>query len=194
MLRQSLVRILNHWLLQETWARTRLEPFAGQTVQLASGALSVSLTITDRGLFERASPHLTTPSVTISLPADWPQQALASHTSRPAIFALARISGSVDLAEALGFVFRNLRWDVEGDLSLLFGDIAAHRLVKISQRFAAWHLDAAKRLAVNLTEFLVEESPGLARKTDIAAFCTAVDAIRGECDQLENRFQQLERL
>jgi ubiquinone biosynthesis protein UbiJ len=190
MLLKSVVRILNHLLLQEKWARVKLQPFAGQAVRLESGAPPVSLTlsITDQGLFEAASSPLVSPTVRISLPTDWPQQAIASGST---IFALAQISGPVDFAEVLGFVFRNLRWDIEGDLSKLVGDVVAHRLVDVSKRFVSWQQDAAKRLAFNLTDFFVEESPSIARAADIATFCTAINAVRDQCDKLEKRFQRL---
>lgn len=68
----------------------------------------------------------TVATVTISFPQD---ALLLVLTDRPAFVAAARISGSGELAECLGFVFRNLQWDIESDLSQWVGDIAARRLL-----------------------------------------------------------------
>ena len=67
--------------------------------------------------------------VSISLPAAAPLLALQG---KDAVMRAARIEGSAEFAETLGFVIRNLRWDAEEDLSKVVGDIAAHRI-------AAWH-------------------------------------------------------
>lgn len=64
----------------------------------------------------------TAAAVSITLPADAPLRAL---TDRPALMASAQISGSAEFAECLGFIRRNLHWDVEADVSTLVGDIAA---------------------------------------------------------------------
>jgi ubiquinone biosynthesis protein UbiJ len=68
--------------------------------------------------------------VSISLPAAAPLLALQG---KDAVMRAARIEGSAEFAEALGFVIRNLRWDAEEDLSKMVGDIAAHRIVKGSR-------------------------------------------------------------
>jgi ubiquinone biosynthesis protein UbiJ len=190
MLQRSIVSILNHLLLQETWSRTKLMPFAGQTVRFESGALSASLAIGSHGLFKTASNNQDAASVTLSLPADWLQQALVNRSSP---FTLARISGSLDLAEALGSVFRNLSWDAEGDLSMLVGDIASHRLVDVGKRLVAWHQESLWRLAINFTEFWVEEHPTIAQPMDVRTFCSTVNVVREECASLEIRLQRLER-
>jgi len=187
MLQRITVRLLNHLLLQETWFRSRLEPFSGQTVRFESGALSFSLAIGEHGFFSAAGTQ-DTPSVTLSLPADWPLQTL---TSRSGFLALTRISGAVDFAEALSTLFHHLSWDAESDLSTLIGDVAAYRFIKIGKRFVAWHQASTKRLAFNLTDFFVEENATIAHSDDVAAFCTEVNVVREECNRLENRLLRL---
>lgn len=80
-------------------------------MRLELGALSLPLAIGSTGLFV-TSDNNATADVTITLPAGAPLRAM---TDRPSLFAAARISGSAELAESLGFVFRNLSWDVESE-------------------------------------------------------------------------------
>lgn len=189
MLAGTALRFANHVLAGEQWARARLQLFAGQTAHLEFGKLSLPVTITSAGLLA-AGDRQATAAVTISLPEDAPLRAL---TDRPALFASARIAGSADLAETLGFVFRNLRWDAEDDLSRLFGDIAARRLVQGGKQFAQRQLQKMKNFTLNVAEYLTEENPSIARRADVARFCGAVDALQDDCNRLERRLRELER-
>lgn len=188
MLTGTALKFVNHVLIGTTWARTRLKPFAGLSARFSFGPFAVPVTVSDVGLFT-ASEQNTTAAVCIQLPANAPLRAL---TDRPSLFAAAQISGSAEFAEALGFVFRNLRWEAEDDLSRLVGDVAAHRLLQGGRRFGQWQLQRAKNLALNVAEYLTEEIPVIARHTDIEHFCSAVDVVRNDCTRLEKRLQKLE--
>ena len=188
MLPRIALRLLNHLLFHETWARSRLKAFAGQTLRLEVGGLAVLLSIDNTGLFEGGTSRALAPTVSITLPNDWLRHAVANHTS---VFSLANITGSADLAETLGFVFRNLHWDAESDLSLWIGDVAALRLVRGSKRLFSWHVEAVKRLSLNVTEFLVEENPTITRGYDLTKFCTEVDCVSDECTRLEKRLERI---
>jgi ubiquinone biosynthesis protein UbiJ len=179
---------INHLLVGEDWARDRLKPFAGQTVRLELGVLERSLEITADGLFAAGDENAAV-AVTITLPADAPLRALID---RPALFAAAQISGAAELAENLGFLFRNLRWDVESDLAGLVGDIAARRLVEGGKRVGRWQTAQARNLALNLAEYFTEENPLIARRQDLADFSAEVGALQKRLAQFEQRVAKLE--
>jgi ubiquinone biosynthesis protein UbiJ len=101
------------------------------------------------------------------------------------------VTGDTDLASALQFVFRNLRWDVEEDLSRLVGDTAAHRAVSAGRSFVAWQQGAMQRLGANVAEFLQEEQQSLARPADVQAFGLAVAETRDAVERLEKRIARL---
>lgn len=183
------IGFLNHLIASEDWARQRLAPFAGKTARLEAGALGVDLEITESGLFRRAASD-ERPAVRITLPADAPLRALGG---RAALLASAQISGSAELAEALGFIFRTLVWDVEADLAPVLGDIAAHRLVAGGRQLARWQAEQARNLAANVAEYFTEESPLIARERDVARFCSEVSGLSGELARVESRIAALER-
>lgn len=187
MLTSTALNFVNHLLGGEAWARTRLEPFAGQTATLSLGALTFPVTITKAGLFE-AGKQSARAAVEIALPADAPLRAL---TDRPSLFAAAHVTGSAELAEALSFIFRNLRWDAEDDLARLIGDVAARRVLMGGRQFVQWHRQRAKRFLLNVTEYLTEENPAIARRTDVTHFCRAVDSVRDDCARIETRIRNL---
>lgn len=174
---------INHLLAGEDWARDKLKPFAGQTLCLELGVLHRVFEITAGGLFAAGDEDAAV-AVTITLPADAPLRALID---RPALFAAAKISGCAGLAENLGFLIRNLRWDVETDLAGLVGDIAARRLVEGGKRVGKWQAEQARNLALNFAEYFTEENALIARRQDLADFCTEVDALQERLAQFEQR-------
>ena len=189
MLKFAALKVVNHLLAGESWARDRLKPYTGQTVCVHIGALKLPLEISSEGYFQTGNAD-SPAAVSITLPADAPLRAL---TDRPALMASAQISGSAEFAECLGFIRRNLHWDVEADVSTLVGDIAARRLVAGGKQLLEWHQQQARNLALNLAEYLTEENPTIASRADVTKFCTEVSRLQTELDPLEARVTMLEK-
>jgi ubiquinone biosynthesis protein UbiJ len=182
-----LIAAANHLLVQAAWARERLAPFAGHVAQIQMRPFEAAFLIGEDGCI--SSPAAAAePEVTISLPAATPLLALQGQD---AVMRAARIEGSAEFAEALGFVIRNLRWDVEEDLSRIVGDIAAHRIVAGTRGIAAWQRQAVQNLAENLAEYFTEEQPLIARRIAITDFSVEVDRLRDDVARLEKRLQRL---
>jgi ubiquinone biosynthesis protein UbiJ len=189
MLEQSAILMLNHLLKDAQWARERLAQSAGSTVRIAMPPFRLEFAIDADGKLSEASTQQ--PDVVIALPADAPLHALSGSE---ALMRKARITGSAELADSLGFVFRNLRWDAEEDLSRLVGDIAAHRLVAQARRLASWHVDATNNLAENFAEYLREEQPILTGARLAEEFAKNVDDLRDDVARLDKRVARLEKL
>jgi ubiquinone biosynthesis protein UbiJ len=189
MLAKAALALVNHLLTSEPWARRRLVSFAGRSARLQFGADAAwLLRINESGLFEIAEPG-TPATVSIGLPADAPARALIDSAS---IFSSATISGSADLAETLGFVVRNLRWDAEHDLSRLLGDVVARRGLRLARDLTRWQIDGVRKLALGVAEYLTEEDAAIARRRDIESFCAEVDALRDDLARFEKRLGRAE--
>lgn len=182
-----LLAAINHLLGQASWARDKLAPFAGHAAQIKMPPFEAAFLIGEDGCIGAAAADAEL-EVSISLPAATPLLALQG---KDAVMRAARIEGSAEFAEALGFVIRNLRWDAEEDLSKLLGDIAAHRIVAGTSEFVAWQQQAARNFAENLAEYFTEEQPLIARQADIAEFSSEIDRLRDDVARLEKRLQRL---
>lgn len=178
---------VNHVLGQAAWAREKLAPFAGHVARLSMPPLDAAFVVLEDGRITAPAPD-TEAEVTITLPATAPLLALQGHD---AVMRAARLEGSAEFAETLGFVIRHLRWDAEEDLSKVVGDIAAHRLVDTAKKAAAWQQRAARSVAENLAEYFTEEQPLIARQHAIADFARDVDTLRDDLARLEKRVQRL---
>lgn len=180
--------VVNHVLAGEDWARVRLAGFAGLTARVEFAGALLRFTILESGLL--AVAEATSPvAVSIRLPDDAPVRAL---TDRSSLFSAATIAGSVDLAETLAWVFRNLRWDVEHDLAQLLGDIVARRAVRLVKGLARWQVRGAGNLAAGLAEYLTEEERAIAPRREVEAFCAEVDALRDDFERVEKRLRRFE--
>jgi ubiquinone biosynthesis protein UbiJ len=180
---------LNHVLAQSSWARTKLLPFAGRQARLQLPIGPIDFLITDDGYAQTTGDGAdAVVDVTITLPLETPFLALQGKEK---VFAAARIEGSADFAEALGFVLRNLSWDAEADLARVVGDIAAHRLMGGLNAFVGWQKQAAQRLAENVAEYASEEQTLLLGGREMAGFKDRVAALGNGINALEQRLQKL---
>lgn len=178
---------INHLLEQAAWAREKLLPFAGHAARIKLPPFEAAFTIGADGCLAAPLPDANL-EVSISMPATTPLLALQG---KEAVMRAARIEGSAEFAEVLGFVIRNLRWDAEEDLSHIVGDIAAHRIVTGTKEFSAWQQQAARNFAANLAEYFTEEQPLIAREADISAFSGDIDQLRDDVARLEKRMKRL---
>jgi len=183
---------LNHLLQAEPWARARLAPFAGETLELRAPPLPrMRFAIAADGCLAAAAPA-----------ADPGIEAALVITLRPGAFAAAAkgeehflgsidVAGNARLASEVMFLARHLRWDVEEDVARLVGDVAAHRLVGLAREFAAWHVDAARRVAEGFVEYAAEEKRLLVTKAELQGIAAAHASLRDGLERLEKRIERL---
>lgn len=185
------IPLLNRLLTPEDWARNRLRAYAGQSFRLKVGDRNMlRVTVTADGFFASGDPT-SEETVVVRLPDD----AVARwFIDRAALISVATISGSADFAETLAFVFRNLRWDLTHDLAQLVGDVFARRATQLVTQLARFHMQSAKRLARNVTEFLTEEQTGIASHRDLDRHFQEIDTLRDDVARLQKRIEHYERL
>ena len=179
--------VLNRLLEAEPWARERLAPFAGETLELRAPPLpALRLAVLQGGGVQAGEAD---PSVTMTLKPDL-LPALArgeEHAARS-----VDVQGNGRLASEVLFLARHLRWDPEEDLSRVFGDVVAHRLAGAARAFAAWHVDAAQRIAGSLVDYATDEKQLLVRKMELATLAEPLAQLRDSIARLEKRLEPLE--
>src|SRR5512140_1012683 len=175
---------LNHLLNAEAWARDKLKPHAGQCVEFRSPPLpALRLDILDTGLLGSAAEDAA-PNLVVSI---GPAALLAVLRGEDALLREIGIEGNADLAGTVQYLFRHLRWDVAEDLSKVFGDALAERMVTEGRRFAAWNRETTEKLAQNFAEYWTEEQPLLARPAEVRRFLADADQLRDDLARLEKR-------
>lgn len=178
---------LNHLIADAPWAGERLRCHAGARVAIAGGPLTLLLAIDASGLLQ-ATDATAEPDVRIELPDDFLLRALVDRND---LMRGARLSGAADVAETLAFVFRNLRWDAEGDLAALIGDIPARRLSLAAGAVARNAREGLSRLGANISEYAANEGELVADGAAVRDFVSAVDVLRDDLARLEKRIGRL---
>ncbi len=144
---------LNHLLASEPAAPERLVRHAGRCVALRADALPswlpvLRFRVTPAGLLEWA-PEEGGPEANdelqMSFEASSPARAVLDWLNgrRPDV----AIRGDAAFAADLHWVVENLRWDVQADLSRLFGPVAAEALARAGRGVAAALRGAAQTAA-----------------------------------------------
>jgi len=184
----QLVGALNHLLRGQPWLRQRLLPFAGRTAALEVFPAKLLVSVgADGQLLPAAEESGADVVVRIPVPA-----ALALTAGDERARSRIQMSGDPAFAAVLGGVLRELRWDVEEDLSRVVGDIAAHRIVAAGRALLDWQGRAARNLSQTFAEFLTEEKPVLAPRAELEDWVREVDLVREATERLEKRIAQLE--
>jgi ubiquinone biosynthesis protein UbiJ len=133
-MQRRVVLLLNHVLMQESEAMTRLMHQKGQTLLLQWRSFTFKLTATPAGLLDLA-PTEFTPDLVMTVTETSPL-ALAQAVLRgdkPAV----HIEGNVQLAAEVNWLVEHVRWDLEEDLARVIGDVPAHTLSQVAQSVVA---------------------------------------------------------
>jgi ubiquinone biosynthesis protein UbiJ len=181
---------LNALLGREPWAGERLARHAGKTVRFAWGRQRLSLTLGSDGRVSPADEAIV-PDVTLTLKPEKIRLAGLPAGSLPDFAEVTHISGDAGLAQVVGDLARDLRWDPEDDLARMMGDIPASRLVAGARAAASGVRDAGGRLAANVAEYLAEETATLAGKPSLAQHVLDVAQLQSDADALERRIAAL---
>jgi len=179
---------VNRLLRQNSWAMERLRPYAGKIVHVECFPLTLLLGIGEAGETIAASAQ-NVPAVTIRLTPGVMLRLAARDASAWNDIA---VEGDPQLAAALNHIAHNIRWDVEEDLSRVFGDIAAHRMVEAGRKLDNWGRQGADNLARSFAEYWTEEQPLIANRADVEQFNRDVDALRDDVARVEKRIERLE--
>lgn len=191
----AFVAAFNHLIDQAPWAQQRLAPYASRHVRLVSGPLTIGFALAADGhaLIERSGDEDERAAADVTLVVAFDRLPSLLGEGLDKTGGAIRLDGDADLAEALGFVFRNLRWDAEEDLSRVVGDIAAHRLVSSATRLHRGNLRALESVTANLGEYLTEEAAMLVRPAALTPMNVELNTLRDDLARLEKRIGRLER-
>jgi ubiquinone biosynthesis protein UbiJ len=183
-----LTSALNHLLDAEPWARERLAPFAGEMLEIRASPLPrLRFTIASDGRLGADLPAAE-PSLVVTIR---PEALAAAMKGKDHLLRSIDVAGNAELAGEVMFLARHLRWDVEEEVAKFVGDVAAHRLVGLASDAAAWHADAARRIAGSVVEYAVEEKRVLVKRAALEDVAAAHVRLRDGLERIEKRIERL---
>jgi len=194
-------KVLNHLILQEAWAHRLLSLHEGKVVllQLPVGDLMLQINggyfsyyqVTNEGLAtdQNDTKTLIQPSVTFKVS----QEAVWGYLSGGKTAALkhVKIAGDVDFASDLNRLVTDLHWEVEEDLSRLFGDAVATRITKQSKTMIAQGQAAITDLQTGIKGYLVNEKNILVDQSTFVELKSELRILRDDVERSEKRIERL---
>jgi ubiquinone biosynthesis protein UbiJ len=182
------LRAFNALLRREDWARYRLSPHAGKSLRFTLSAWSFDVTISSDGELRLSDPAVV-PDVSISLPQGrhtelwtlWREGRLRDVSS------ILHLEGDAGLVQVVAELARDLRWDIEDELSHIVGDIAALRVLGSMRALSEGVRGAARHGRENIAEYLGEESGLLVQRREFTAWQTQVEGLSARLDGLDRR-------
>ena len=178
---------INHLLRGATWARERLQPSAGKTARFSVAPFTLTLAILESGEIA-AAPALVSADATFTLTPGIALRMLAADQNA---WQQVEVSGDPTLTREILYIAQNLRWDIEEDLSRVFGDVAAHRMVRTGNELNRWRRETAASFARSLAAYWTEERPLIASRGNVERFVRDVDNLRDDVARLEKRIVNL---
>ena len=184
---------INHVLKSEPWASGELARHAGKTILLQLPLGNLCFEINSAGLFIHLK-EIDSPSLLLEVSATALNTLAGSSGSlREQAFKAVKITGDADLAQLLGRLAGQLRWEYEEDLARLVGDVPASIAVKQGKKFVSATRSAATDLLDNVVEYISEEKKVLLNKRDFVLRKSEISELRESIDRMEKRIQLLEQ-
>jgi ubiquinone biosynthesis protein UbiJ len=184
-------RGINHVLSSEPWATGELARHAGKTILLKLPVGDLCFEITPAGLLA-VSEASDTSSLVLEVSARALSELAGSTGSlREQAFKAVKITGDADLAQLLGRLVGQVRWEYEEDLARLVGDAPANFAVRQGKKFVSASKSAASDLLSNVVEYVSEERKVLLNQRDFMAHKNELNELRDAVDRMEKRIQIL---
>ena len=186
-------RGINHVLASEPWASTQLARHAGKNILLQLPLGNLCFEINPDGLLISLK-EIETPSLTLEVSAKALSDLAGSSGSlREQAFKAVKITGDADLAQLLGRLAGQLRWEYEEDLARLVGDAPANFAVRQGKKLVSATRSAATDFLDNVVEYISEEKKVLLNKRDFIVRKSELSELRDSVDRMEKRIQFLEQ-
>jgi len=186
-------RGINHVLSSEPWASAVLAKHAGKTILLQLPMGNLCFEISSAGLLN-VLKEADNPSLTLEVSSKALGELAASSGSlREQAFKAVKLTGDADLAQLIGRLAGQLRWEYEEDLARLVGDAPAHFAVRQGKKFISASRSAVSDLLDNVVEYVSEERRVLLNKRDFIAHKSELNDLRESVDRIEKRIQLLQQ-
>ncbi|MBT8558712.1 hypothetical protein G6712_06975 [Polynucleobacter paneuropaeus] len=189
----ALCRGVNHVLASEPWAMAELSPHVGKSISLNLPMGQMAVEITPQGKIA-ALDSTDQASLLLEVSAQALSGLLASSGNlRDQAFKAVKISGDADLAQLIGRLVSQVRWEYEEDLAKWVGDAPANFAVRQAKTMVKAGQAATKDFLQNVVEYVSEERKILLNKRDFMIRKNELNELRDSVDRIEKRISLLEQ-
>jgi len=177
--------ILNHLLLQNDWMQSKLIDHKNKILAIEISGLKNIFIVEENGQLRSLNESKKIDCIIKLTINDFINQVVNNKNGK------ISIEGDMELANQVTQVLKNIKWDIEEDLSKYIGDIPAVHTTKFLKKV----FNSSQRNMFNLTSSLIEywqeESPILAKKRNVEIFNSKVDKIVEDVERIDVRFNTI---
>ncbi len=191
---QVSVNLLNALLNREPWAKDKVAAHAGKTVRINIARFSFLYTLHYDGSLSVADAAIV-PNVILSLPEDKLSElpdAIRNRDNPQLLSSLLHLEGDAGLAQLVSDLARDLRWDIEHDLTRMVGPILAKRLMQGFGFVRENSQVMVRRGAENVSEYLSEEARMILSRPALDSLQEQVKQQNKQLDDLQIRIRALQ--
>lgn len=192
--KQIAIRLLNAVLDREPWALQKVVAHAGKTIRLNISKYTIRLTIQADGHVIQANDD-SIANVTLTINDQSLKQlpgAISRKASLDELASLLHIEGEAGLARLISELARDLRWDIEAELTKLVGPFMATMLMSTLKKAKHVGQDLSARGIANVNEFLTFESKVLVPNVMMRGLRDDVRDLSEQMKQIEQRLKRLQ--
>ncbi|QKT03667.1 SCP2 sterol-binding domain-containing protein [Ectothiorhodospiraceae bacterium 2226] len=174
-------------------APRRLARLAGKTIalELRGTPWTVYCVPAEGGLALRDHSDAPADARIRATPLTYLRLALSDDSTDLVFAGEVQVEGDVELGQRFQRLLTGLDIDWEERLAQLIGDVAAHQLMRAARATGAWSKATAHNLALDLGEYLQDETRLLPPRALVEDYLAAVDRTRSDVDRLEQRVRRL---
>jgi ubiquinone biosynthesis protein UbiJ len=103
------------------------------------------------------------------------------------------IEGDVASGQAIRKLLQAIDIDWEEELSLVTGDLVAHKSMRLLQQFKGWLRNSGDKLQQDVSEFLQMDNRDLPLPEQVNRFIEDTSRLRNDVDRLEARLQRIQQ-
>lgn len=189
----AISRGINHVLKTEPWAMAELAKHTGKSIALQLPMGVFCFEIRHEGLLAVLGEC---PAPTLSLDVSATALSALGASSgglREQAIKVVKITGDAELAQLLGRLAGQLRWEYEEDLARVIGDGLANFTVRQGKKLVTAGRSAASDLLENIVEYVSEEKKVLLNQRDFIVRKNELNELRDAVDRIEKRIQFLKQ-
>lgn len=176
--------IIDHVLNQNDWMREKLSQYENKVIALIIGPFAFDFIVcSDGNLKTIKNPSNSDTKIQMSIDA-FIKTFITKEKKG------INISGDIDLARDFADILSAIEWDIEDDLSRIFGDIVAHEISQAGKSFMQQNKRNVLEISGALVEFWQEENKILSKKNDVHEFIKNVDHLNEDVDRFEARLDK----
>jgi ubiquinone biosynthesis accessory factor UbiJ len=194
-----LQKALNHYLSLDPESQFHLKRLQNKHIQIKLIGLGLifrlsfsenGIELADNSTVEKGQVILPDTLIT-GMPLSLLRMALA-RTDRKKFFSKdVKVEGDLELAQQVIDLFDQLEIDWEEMLAKKVGDVPAHQMGKVFNKFKDWCKHTRSALRQDTVDYLHEEKLWFPERELLQEFFDGVDAIRMDVDRLEAMLKRL---